>query len=91
MEANEPINAEEYLGHVLMQLLELAWQKLGLRPDSLTGKYHTDLAEAKLLIDASNALSELVLNRLGDADRRELQNSIRDLKVNYVNRAGGSA
>ena len=89
MEANEsskPVDGYEVLGMMLQQCVELSWQKLGLQPDFMTGKISPDLSQAKALIDAASAIGDILLPQLEDGDRRTVQNSIRDLRVNYVQR-----
>jgi len=76
---------------MLQQSIELSWQKLGLQPDFMTGRIEPDLAQAKVMIDVASQLADAAIPQLDDADRRTVQNTIRDLKVNYVQRMGSQS
>ncbi len=65
----------------------LARVSLGLLASPKTGETDVNLAEAKLAIDAVHFLLEAVGSRLSDADRRELQRRLSDLRMNYVARS----
>lgn len=71
--------------------IELSWQKLGLRPDLRTGRIEADLVEAKVAIDLVAHLAGILEPKLDDEDRRQMSNVVRDLRLNYVSRAGGAA
>jgi len=86
-----PIDVYDVIGMMLQQSIELSWQKLGLQPDFMTGRIETDLVQAKVMIDVASHLADTAIPQLDDADRRTVQNSIRDLKVNYVQRVGGQS
>lgn len=84
----KPVDVFDYLGFVLQSLTELAWSKLGLQPDMSTGQIEPpNLEQAKAAIDAADAVAQQVMAKLDDDDRRQLQNMIRDLRVNYVERS----
>lgn len=82
--APQPIDVNEVIAIMLDNMASIAWQKLGLQPDPMTGTIAKDLGQAKTAIDAASALAELIQGVVDDADRRSLQNLIRDLRVNYV-------
>jgi len=83
----QPINVSEVLVQTLDFMTALAWQKLGLQPDMATGKLAPDLDQAKLAVDAVAALSDIILPQLdSEEDKRQVQNIVRDLRVNYVQR-----
>ncbi len=69
------------------QLAAIAWQKLGLQIDPITGKIHQDLSEAKVAIDLVAHLSAFVEPRLDDEDRRRLHALVRDLRLNFVQKS----
>ena len=71
--------------------IEVSWQKLGLRPDLRTGRIEADLVEAKVAIDLVAHLAGIIEPRLDQEDRRQMSNVVRDLRLNYVSRAGGQA
>lgn len=84
----EPINVYEFLSMMLESTTQLAWSKLGLQPDLATGVVHpADLVQAKAAIDAADALAKLIEHELDESDRRTIQNLMRDLRVNYVQRS----
>jgi hypothetical protein len=85
----EPIEVSAALVQMTDFLSSLAWQKLGLQPDMATGQIHPDLTQAKLAIDATAAIAGLIEPLVDGEDRRQLQNLVRDLRVNYVEKAKG--
>ncbi len=66
------------------QMASLAWQKLGLQPDPMTGKLHKDIAEAKVAIDVTAGLAGFIEPQLDEEDKRRIHSLIRDLRINYV-------
>ncbi len=66
------------------QLSSLAWQKMGLQPDFVTGKIETDIAQCKAAIDAVASIARIIEPQLDDEDRRRMQNLVRDLQINFV-------
>lgn len=83
----EPINVHEFLAVMLEQVAALAWQKMGLQVDFVTGKIEKDMAQCKAAVDAAAALARVVEPQLDDDDRRRVQNLVRDLQINYVEHA----
>jgi hypothetical protein len=69
---------------VCIQLLrDVAWIKLGLTTD-LHGKIDRDLPQAKVAIDAVGDLVARLEPFVGDPERRELQNWLSNLRINFV-------
>ena len=68
-----------------------AWQSMGLVADH-TGEVVTDLPQAQLAIDCVVFLLGKVESSLGEAERRDIQRRVMDLRMNYVakTREGGS-
>lgn len=66
------------------QMAAVAWQKLGLQPDFVTGTIAKDLGEAKVAIDLTSHLAAFIEPRLDEEDKRRLHNLIRDLRTNFV-------
>jgi hypothetical protein len=83
-ETQKPLDAYEFAGVVLQQCVQIAWQKLGLRPDPFTGKLEPDRDSASLAIDLSDAVFARVRSVLDPEDVREMQNTLRDLRLNFV-------
>ncbi len=87
--ASEPLEVSTVLSYMLEQIAGLAWQKMGLQPDVMTGKIHKDLAQAKQAIDASVALINILDPELDDEDKRRLKNLASDLRINYIQQSSG--
>lgn len=69
------------------QMSAIAWQKLGLQPDFMTGKIEKDLEQAKVAIDLTTHLATFIEPRLDEDDKREIHNLVRNLRINYVEKA----
>ncbi len=80
----------DHIAIVLDQMSGVAWQKIGLQPDMVTGKIETDLNQARVAIDVVNYLASILETQLDDDDKKHLQNLVRDLKINYVQKQGGA-
>ena len=57
---------------------------MGLVRDPVTRQTERHLDEAQLAIDAAAALADLIRSRLPDAERRELETLLTNLRLNYV-------
>jgi|CXWL01.1.fsa_nt_gi hypothetical protein len=88
---NEPIDVFAALAIMAEQLAGMAWQRMGLQHDMITGKIERDLSQAKAAIDASAALAGLLEPHLDESDKRTMQNLIRDLRMNYVQQSQGES
>lgn len=82
-----PISIYDVIVIMTDQIAAIAWQKLGLQPDPLTGKAEKDLVEAKVAIDLTTHLATFVQDRLDPEDQRRMHNLIRDLRINYVEKS----
>ena len=92
MEGNESTKTAsvyEVAAFYLDQMADVAWSKLGLRPDLVTGKIEPNFGEAKVAIDIVSYLATTVEGQLDDEDRRRVQSLVRDLKINYVQKSQG--
>lgn len=85
----QPINVSSVLAVMLDQMVSIAWQKLGLQHDVMTGKIEKDIHQAKTAIDVASSLSTFLEPELDDEDKRQVQNLLRDLKVNFVEQSKG--
>jgi hypothetical protein len=65
---------------------EQAWKHLGLHADRATGETKSDFPQARLAIDAINALLPLVEGRFDPHMVRDLRNLLSSLQMNYVQR-----
>jgi hypothetical protein len=85
-----PVHIDQALAVLVDHLASIAWQKLGLQPDPITGTTQKDLAQARRAIDATDALAKVLLPSLDDDDRRQVSNLLNDLKANFVTQGGGA-
>lgn len=82
-----PVDVYEVFGVMLSQLAEIAWTKLGLRPDLATRRIERDLDQARVTIDLIGQIVDLLEPKLDDEDKRQVRNLVSDLKMNYVNQS----
>ncbi|MBS1713975.1 MAG: DUF1844 domain-containing protein [Armatimonadetes bacterium] len=82
--SEQPVDVHELLAVMLEQLSAVAWQKMGLQPDFMTGKIEKDVAQAKSAIDAVTGLAQVLERQLDGEDKRRIQNLVRDLQINFV-------
>ncbi|MBI1756273.1 MAG: DUF1844 domain-containing protein [Fimbriimonas ginsengisoli] len=83
-EPKEPIDVHLLAAVMAEQLAGIAWCKLGLQPDPVTGKIEKDLDQAKTAIDLVAYLATVVDPKLDEDDRRRMNGLVRDLRLNYV-------
>jgi len=91
-----PLHAPDLLRWCVSLLATSAWQAMGLIPDPATNRVESDLDDARLAIDAAAGLLEHLRPRLTEAERREFENLLANLRLNYVeqkakNEGGGTA
>lgn len=72
-------------------LHEGAWIALGLVQDPATEKIEQDLEGARIAIDSIAFLAEKVDAKLDEATRRDLNNLVRDLRLNFVQQQSRAA
>ena len=84
MADSESLSVFDAVAAAADQFGAIAWQKLGLHPDMVTGKISPDLAQAKVAIDLVAHLGQVMDPQLDDDDRRQMQRLVRDLRLNYV-------
>ncbi len=80
----------DHLTLMLDQMVSVAWQKIGLHPDMVTGKIEPNLSDARVAIDVAQYLVSCLETQVDDEDKRQLQSIIRDLKINFVQQQGGN-
>ena len=83
----EPVNVYDVIMFMTDQMAALAWQKLGLQPDMVTGQMVKDIEQAKVAIDLTSHLASFIEPRLDEDSRRRMHNLVRDLRINYVEKA----
>jgi hypothetical protein len=72
------------LQFTLGTLAQMAWQHMGLVANPASGKIEVNMDEARLAIDAVGALSPVVEARSDSASRREIQATVTNLRINFV-------
>lgn len=87
----EPIDVYRIVADVIQTFSEVAWAKMGLHPDPLTGRIEKDMVQAKVAIDLAGHCVDVLEPQLDDEDRRQLKNMIRDLRINYLQRSSEPA
>lgn len=83
-ETAEPIDTAGLLRWCVSLLAANAWQGMGLVPNPATQKVERNLDDARLAIDAVAALADQLRPRLPDAERRQLETLLTDLRLNFV-------
>lgn len=83
-DVREALQVDSILAIMVDQLASLAWQKMGLQPDPIIGGIDKDLSQCRRAIDAVEALARILEPQLDEDDRRQVQNLVRDLKLNFV-------
>ena len=87
----KPISVYDILTILIEQMSSVAWQKLGLQPDPVTGRIGVGLAEAKVAIDVVANMVHQLESQLDDEDRRQVNSLVRDLRINYLNKSQGAS
>ena len=88
---SEPLSVYTVVLAMVDQMAAIAWQKLGLQPDFVTGGVHKDLTEAKVAIDLTTHLAGFIEPQLDEEDKRRMHNLIRDLRYNFVQQSKENA
>jgi hypothetical protein len=73
------------------QMSSVAWQKLGLQPDLMSGKIEKDIDQARVAIDVTAGLAGFLEPKLDEDDKRRIHGLVRDLKINFVQHSGGGS
>ncbi len=72
----------------LSLLASRAWQAMGLVPNPATKQIERKLDDAQLAIDAAAALAEVIRPHAADAERREIEALLTNLRLNFVEQKG---
>lgn len=83
-ESKDPLDVYESAAQMLDVWASIAWAKMGLTPDIMSGTIAPDLKQAKVAINVAAFLAETLESNLDEEDRRRVQGMVRDLKINYV-------
>lgn len=79
-----PVSAAALITTCLSLLAARAWEAMGLVPNPRTKQIERNLDDAQLAIDAAAALAEVVRPRVTDAERREIETLVANLRINFV-------
>ena len=84
-----PTSAIDLAQMCLGMMNEVAWVKMGLVPDPMTGALGADLAQARLAIDCAGDLVHRLEAHVDPKTRRDLEVLIQNLKINFVRKSAG--
>jgi len=82
--AQVPLRAPDLARWCITLLATSAWQAMGLIPDPATHRVERNLDDARLAIDAAAALLQTLRPRLPDAEQREFDTLLTNLRLNFV-------
>ncbi len=82
--SEELVDTTSLLRWCVSLLAANAWQGMGLVPNPATQKVERNLDDARLAIDAVAALADQLRPRLPDAERRQLETLLTDLRLNFM-------
>lgn len=83
-QVREPLDVYDVVAVMVDQMAGMAWQKMGLQADPMTGKIEKNVEQARAAIDIVEELCRHIEPRLDGEDLRQIQNLKRDLKINFV-------
>jgi hypothetical protein len=63
---------------------QLAFSRMGLQPDMMSGRIEKDMAACRKAIDAVEALVGVAKPHMDETDGAQLDHLVRDLKLNYT-------
>lgn len=78
------LDVYSFLTVVIEQMAGVAWQKMGLHADPISGTTRRDMIQAKVAIDVVTDLCKYIEPQLDSEDRRQIENLKSDLRVNFV-------
>jgi len=81
---DEPIKVMDYVYLTLLSLEAKAWAYLDLVAHPETQKHKKDLNEAKLAIDAIDALYKSVEEQLNSEQKKDVQTRLTNLRLNFA-------
>jgi hypothetical protein len=68
----------------LSLLATKAWEAMGLVPNPRTKQIERNLDDAQIAIDAAAALAGVLKPRTAEAERREIETLLANLRINFV-------
>ena len=81
--------APDLLASFMSLLAMKAWEGMGLVANPLTSKTQKNMDDARLAIDAYAAVFELLRSRVDEQPRREMENLLTTLRLNFVDKSAG--
>ncbi|KPK71890.1 hypothetical protein AMJ87_06285 [candidate division WOR_3 bacterium SM23_60] len=81
---NEPIKVRDYVYFTILSLEGKAWAFMDFIVHPETQKHEKDLTQAKLAIDAMDALFKLAENELTSEQKKDVQNRMTNLRLNFA-------
>lgn len=81
---DEPVKIKELIFMTMYSLEGKAWAYLGLTSHPETQKPLKDLAEARLAIDAIDALYRLIESNLELEEKKDIQIRLTNLRLNFT-------
>lgn len=81
---DEPIAVKDYLYLTVLSLENKAWAYMDLIAHPETQKHKKDLKQAKLAIDTIDALFKMLEPELNPEQKKDLQNRLTNLKLNFA-------
>ena len=79
-----PANVVDIVTMSLGMLNEIAWVKMGLVPDPISGQISPDPVQARLAIDCAADLAHRLESHVDGKTKRDLEVLIQNLKLNFV-------
>ena len=83
-ESGEIPDVRSVLALFMGELRNLAWLRMGLVANPMTGQMETDLAQAKIAIDTVGFLAQQLEPHVAPEERLPLKAMITDLQLNFV-------
>lgn len=82
------IKVPDYLAHLLVSLSSMAFQRLGLTPDTAADR---DLGQARMAIDAFEALVGVLSVGLGEQETSLYRSTLHQMRMAFVRASGTEA
>jgi hypothetical protein len=83
-ESNEIPDVRSVLALFMGELRNLAWLRMGLVANPMTGQIEKDLAQAKIAIDTVSFLADQLDPHVAPEERLPLKAMVSDLRLNFV-------
>jgi hypothetical protein len=80
----EPIKVRDYIYFTILSLEGKAWAFMDFITHPETQKHEKDLTQARLAIDAMDALFKLAENQLTPEQKKDIQNRMTNLRLNFA-------